>query len=198
MQRDSNRNVMTMGWLVAQIAVIAVGFAWLRWEEKRGRLFLVPARLRYFELRYFVLHSRVSWCVIALIGYTVAKRCGPRIYARWYRAAAWLVVTGALVAGVYLIWAHELLLWSDLSDLGRPLPYPDWAITALERWYDLQYPLNRPYTIKLHGEYPRVADTFSRSIVLSILFGAMMTGLLFKGSTALGEHPTDEPRWCDS
>lgn len=108
-----------------------------------------------------------------LVAFAFARAFGPALRRPGGRAAVGLLVGPVLVASLYLAWATLRSGPGYWSDLGHGFPYPDGWINGLERWFDARYPAP-PDTLKLHGEYFRVAAVLG---MLELTFAAM-TGWL--------------------
>ena len=191
-----NRNVMSLRWVVGEIAVIGVFFAWARWESRHGRLFLWPNHWSREDLAHFVLHSRIAWSCILLSAYGLARRWGPTLHQRSFRAGAWVMLVVALTATSWTMWGHDRVFWGDWSDLDPSGAItPDRTIFALAAWYDLQYPVTTPHTFKIHGEMPRVQHWFGQHVVLLVLLDGLLLGVLLRRIGAREAEESFEPCW---
>jgi hypothetical protein len=139
-------------------------------------------------------HTRLAWILAFLSTFLIATKllpATPRGVARRLGRTAFGL---AVVLSMHLIWAHYRVFWGDPSDLYHRPVYVDQAILALERWYDARNPVTVPYTLKLHGEFPRVAETLARVVVVMALINGILLGIVRK-TEPIDDEPYFEPMW---
>lgn len=141
------------------IVVCAVVFAWAR---EQGNVWNAYASLR--DRRLFLLA-----CLLA--PWALARWFGPPIRGRRPRSFARIVLGVTIPVLFSLGWAYQRAT-REIEDLGREFPYPDDAILALARWYDVRHP-TPPGFINLHGGFPCVE---------AMLFGLILTLAPFTGA----------------
>jgi hypothetical protein len=170
--RFSLRTMMT--YIIAWAALLY----WLRLQRSLSYALVVAS------------HSLIVWGLCLLMSFALSRRFGPTVRGCGRRVLTLLLVP-ALVALLYLTWAHHRVAWGYWSDLTHGFPYPDQVINALERWFDARYPVTTPGSFKVHGEYPRVAFVFGLLVIALLAVTGTLLGLLFPRQLRSGPRELD-------
>jgi hypothetical protein len=131
------------------MAVLVAWGIWLAWVWSPGPLSRVLDHAS---------HSIIAWGLSFLTAFAFARRFGPLVRSPRGRTTVSVLLTIALTATLYLAWAHHrsAYMFPSVAQFDYSFPYPDRGINALERWFDARRPAP-PGTLKMHGEYIRVA-----------------------------------------
>jgi hypothetical protein len=148
------------------VLVVAWGLflGWVRFQGSWSYALIVAA------------HSFIAWAMSFAAAFALARMFGPTVRGPVGRAVVSVLLALALVATLYLAWAH-LRSRDFASGLDHGLPYPDPGIIALERWFDARWPVS-PGHIKLHGEFHTVAFTLGTMVLILAGMAGGLSGLL--------------------
>ncbi len=156
-------------------AIIAWGIllAWVRSQGSLGYALQVAAS------------SVIGWGFSFFTAFAVVWKFGPSLRGIGGRRAASVLLAIMSAATLYLIWAHRRTL-DFIMGLDHGVPYPDPWIRRLERWFDARHPVT-PGSLKMHGEFYRVAFVLGMLILIFAGATGFLLGLLWNRPGAAGE-----------
>ncbi len=161
--RDRRMNLRT--WIVVIIAC-AIGFAWVRAQGSLGYAWIVAS------------NSVIAWGLCTLTAFAVGRMFGPSIRGRRARTAVSVILAAVVAATIYVAWAYYRARFFVYFTFDKGLPYPDPWIIALYRWFDVRNPVT-PGSLKMHGEFPRVAWALGTLILILAAVAGLLLGLLW-------------------
>jgi hypothetical protein len=158
----------TLRSLMVTVVLFGALFAWIKAQDSPTYALVIVA------------HSRVAWGICLCATAVFSRVFGPNIRSRPGRVSVWTLLGMALCADLYFIWA-QWRAWPGFPDTEtiRGFPFPDYAIIALARWFDVRNPAP-PGTLKMHGELPRVAFIFGLVVVFFTSVFGFLLGVLLK------------------
>jgi hypothetical protein len=130
-------------------------------------------------------HSVVAWGLCLVTPIVVARVFGPSVRGRRWRFAALGLLAIVLTVSLYLAWGQyrAMHVFESRLELDRGFPYPDRAINALERWFNVRRPVG-PGMLKMHGEYPTVGFILGMLALGFTSLSGFLLGLLSKSLSA--------------
>jgi len=156
----------TLRTLMAVIAAWGMLHAWIRWQGGLDGALTV------------VSHSVIAWALCLITAFAVARFFGPIVRGSAVRATVSGLLAVALLATLYLAWAHHRAMYKFIFGLDQAFPYPDPAINSLERWFDARRPVH-PGSFKLHGEYMTVGSVLGKLVLVGVSLSGFLVGALF-------------------
>jgi hypothetical protein len=151
---------------MAIVATWGILLAWVRSQGSLGYSLIVAS------------HSIVAWGLVLITAFAVARVFGPIVRGPGARAIVSGLFAIALLASLYLVWAHHRAMYEFVYGLDHGFPYPDPAINALLRWFEARHPVP-PGTLRLHGEYPRVGFVLGILVLVFMSLSGWLVGVLW-------------------
>jgi hypothetical protein len=150
---------------MAVIAALCFMLTWVRSQGSLGYALIV------------VSHSIVAWGFCLAMAIAIARVFGPAVRGRTGRVTVWSLLALITSASIYVAWGHYRTMYLDYFGLDHGFPYPDRAINALERWFDVRRPI-APGSLKLHGEYPLVGFVLGLFVLAFTSLAGLLLGVL--------------------
>jgi hypothetical protein len=150
---------------MAIVAAWGVLLAWIRWQGSLGGVLVV------------VSHSVIAWALCLIMAFAIARVFGPILRGSVVRGIVWGLLAVAILASLYLVWAHRRATYDFVYGLDHGFPYPDPAIIALLQWFDARYPAS-PGSLKMHGEFPRVSFVLGMLVLVFMSVTGGLAGVL--------------------
>jgi hypothetical protein len=177
----------TLRALMGMILACAMILGWLRWRFRDLN-----------DMWLNALYSWKGWLIVLPTSFALARSFGPTVRSRRGTAIICACFILVLAVSLYLVWCRFRATYG-LEDhwFPRDYPFPDWALIALERWYDARRPLKTPGTFKLSGEWPRVAILMNSLANVFLAVTGFLLGLMMKPSARTSEGRSRAGR-CES
>jgi hypothetical protein len=138
-------------------------------------------------------HSFVAWLLGFITAFAIARTFCPFVRGTRARATISRAIIVALLASLYLEWAHHRAMSGDLRGLVGAFPYPDRFIDGLGRWFEARNPSPSPEFVKWPGVRPRVGFILGVLVLISTSLLGWLVGMLWsqprgkcKGTDPLG------------
>jgi hypothetical protein len=156
------------------IAALGLVLVWVRSEGSFGYAMIVAS------------HSVVAWGLCLAAPFAIARVFGPSVRGHRGRVVTLGLLTVVLPVSLYLAWGQyrAMHVFESRLELDRGFPYPDRALNAFERWFNVRRPVG-PGMRKMHGEYPTVGFILG---MLALVFASLTGFLLGAISKSLTSH----------
>jgi hypothetical protein len=147
------------------------------------------------DLWQIALFSMAGWMIGLPTTFALVRLYGPTVRTRGGMVIVRASFILALPVSLLSMWCRYRATYG-LVDLSFGLA--DRALIALERWYDARHPLKTPGTIKMHGEWPRVAFLMNSLANVFLAVTGFLLGLMLKPSALPRGGPRGMPECLQS